>query len=470
MARFDPVLADIRFGCGLSPTIASPADAAEMMTRLEGPDTIAARFEIEDFPTFGQRMLELDRIRKARGKVDKADKEAYRAIDKQYKLSRASGRKAMKTWMWRSFMRRVHTQDGLRERLAFFWADHFTAIGKGALLRRAHSPYVETAIRPHLTGYFADMLKSVVRAPLMLNALDQERSMGENSFRRAQKGASKQSRFGLNENFAREMLELHTLGVGGPYTQDDVRQLAELMTGLSYGRSGKFQYKRDYAEPGAETVLGKKYGGSSKARAGEVMEVFDDLAVHPATAAHLSRKLAVHFIGDMPDAGLVAHLEARYNETGGHLGKVIQALLEHPAAWADDRPGNIKQPVDFIGSSLRALSVMPDALDENDEKALSQILHVPLIHMGQLWGIPLGPDGWPEDDAEWITPQRLAARLQWALARPGRLKAKLPDPRGFVDVALGGRASPALEFAAKAAEDRRTGIGLILASPEFQRM
>lgn len=468
MPGFDPILAEIRFGCGLSPEVAPPADLAQMLARLGEPDRAAARFPIEDFEAFGRRMAEMNRIRRARRKL--RGQEGFEAINKEYKLARADARRAMKRWIHAAMMRRAHTGDGLRERLTAFWADHFTAIGKGGVLRRGTAPYIETAIRPHVAGRFGDMLKAVMQAPVMLSYLDQFRSMGPESYRVAQKGARGQGKFGLNENLAREVLELHTLGVDGPYGQADVRQLAELMTGLSYDVGGAFKFKRDFAEPGAETVLGKRYGGAAKAQAGEVFEVFDDLAVHPATAAHLARKLVVHFCGDAPDEAHVAHVMARYTASGGDLAQVTEALLEHPAAWDRERLGNVKQPVDFVGSAMRALAVPEAAVDTGDEKALNTLYVMPFGFMGQAWQHPIGPDGWPEEDGEWITPQRLAARLDWAMTAPSVLRPDLPDPRDFLRVALGGRASEELQFAARAAEDRRTGVGIILASPGFQRM
>lgn len=462
--KFDRELAEIRFGTGLSPRLRGPRDVSEMLTRLNGVDRAAKRYKIEPFEEFAvriARMTEFWKERRANGG------EARKAADKKIAVEKRRARKAKERWLWQNLRRRAQTQDGLRERLAFFWGDHFTARGKVSVMRRATSPYVESAIRPHLTGRFADMLKAVAMQPVMLQYLDQKTSIGPDS-KAGAKRAAKDKSSGLNENFARELLELHTLGVGGAYGQQDVTELAELLTGMTYSQQGVFGFRADFAQPGAETVLGEPYGGDP-AKLADVHAVLERLATHPDTARHIARKLAVHFVSDTPDDGLVAHLEARFNETGGHLGKVVEAMLEHPASWAPSA-GNVKQPIDFIGSALRALQVSPEALAVNDWKGIQEAFSVPMVLMGQRWEVPVGPDGWPESDAEWITPQRFAARVGWAMSAPSTLQPDLPDPREFVRAALGSRASDEMLFAVRAAEDRVTGIGLILTSPAFQRM
>ena len=211
-----------------------------------------------------------------------------------------------------TMLRWSETQSGFRERLALFWTDHFTTVGKSEPQRSAVSIYVDAAIRPHLSGRFGDLLVAAVTHPMMLTYLDQRVSVGPQSAFARRKGTSR----GLNENLAREVLELHTLGVDGPYTQADVRQLAELFTGLTIDRSGAMAFRPGWAEPGEELVLGRRYGGNP-ARLEAVEQALHDLAVHPATADHVARKLAVHFVSDAPDPGLVAHMAARFP---GHRG------------------------------------------------------------------------------------------------------------------------------------------------------
>ena len=460
---FDPIVAEIRFGCGLSPSVSAPVSVSQKLSLLTGPDHIAVQFPIPAFAEFHPWMVEKHELFQVRRK-NRGTETAAKAR-KDIKLLQKHVRREQMKWLGMAMLRRAYTGDGLRERLAFFWADHFTAVGKNGLLRRATSPYVEEAIRPHLTGKFADMLVATVTQPLMLHYLDQQQSVGPNS----DKAMRRRGKAGLNENLARELLELHTLGVDGPYDQQDVRQLAELLTGLTYHPRNGFTFRKDMAEPGAETVLGRAYGGAKQAQLGDVIAALHDIARHPSTAANIAQKLAVHFVSDTPDAGLVADLTAVFRESEGDLLAVYRVLLEHPKAW-NPAGGNVKQPVDFIGSSMRALAIEPAKIPLRDEREMRNQFVTPMVLMGQPWERPGGPDGWPEDDADWVTPQRIAARIEWAMTMPTVLRPDLPDPRDFVEVALGGAAPEVVRFAAESAETRADGIGLVLASPAFQRM
>ncbi|WP_226629357.1 DUF1800 domain-containing protein [Alloyangia pacifica] len=459
---YDPLLAEIRFGCGLSPVHAPPGSVQDMLERLAGPDHAAELWPIDGPEVLMDRQQSFAALQRQRREA-KGDAAQLQRIAKDISALRKAGRAAQLRWFGQSLRRRIGSEDGFRERLAFFWGDHFTAMGRGAALKDGTSPYVEGAIRPHLAGRFADMLKAVTTSPLMLNYLDQASSMGPGSAAAARR---KKPGAGLNENLARELMELHTLGAGGPYGQKDVTELAQLLTGFSFTHKQGFVFRTGYAEPGPETVLGRSYGGEDPARLDEVLALLEDLAAHPATAQHLSRKLAVHFVSDTPDLELVEAMAARYRETDGQLLAVYEAMLSHPAAWQGQ--GNVKPPVDFIGSSLRALAVAELPVDKR--KHMERFFVRPLRMMGQTWETPDGPNGWPEEDASWVTPLALAARLQWALAIPGQVTGALPDPRQFLTAALGDRAPESLRFAAGAAEGRREGIALILASPSFQRM
>lgn len=221
------------------------------------------------------------------------------------------------------------------------------------ITRHLVAPYVEEAIRPHVTGRFSDMLRAVVTSPMMLIYLDQVQSMGPNS-----RAAQNRDR-GLNENLAREMLELHTLGVSSAYDQTDVREFAELLTGLTYHPERGFNFRQQQAEPGPETVLGVSYGGSVPANLDEVLDALEDLATHPDTARHIARKLAVHFVSEDPDADLVADLAQRFDASRGNLMAVVEGLLTHDAAWAPAF-SNVRTPFDYMAAGMRALAV-PEA-------------------------------------------------------------------------------------------------------------
>lgn len=464
---FDPILAEQRFGYGLSPNpqLAPAHSAADLLARLNGSDDIASQFPIEPLDQFFQRLQTAQSIQKQARQAKGTAKEAE--ARKRQKQIQVAARQAERFWLWQTVMRRTWTKDAFRERLVAFWADHFTARGKAGIAKRAAAPNIEAQIRPHISGRFEDLLIAAVTSPLMVQYLDQAQSAGPNSLR----GQQSQGRRGLNENLAREVLELHTLGVGSAYQQNDVRQLAELLTGLSYSAKDGLLFRPQLAEPGAETVLGKSYGGG-KSGLRDIHAVLRDLARHPATADHIARKLVRHFIADTPPEDLVTALRQTFLDSGGDLMALYQQLLDHPAAF-DPALKNVRLPDEYISAALRALAVSPAIYHQNKrqkrEQFIVQLFLRPLEIMGQPWLAPLGPDGWDEGDEAWLTPQGLSARMQWALQAPSRLVDPLPDPRAFVTTVLGPYPPAAVAFAAKAAESRAEGIALILAAPAFQR-
>lgn len=452
---FSPEAAAIRFGEGLSPDVAAPASIEALLAQVQGDAEV---FAVPPFLEVLPRLAQVSQMRRAfRRAADEGTRESLRKAfrEEQRILVRAHSGHAQ-----RLFARAIVTETPFRDRLTRFWGDHFTVVGKNTLMRDVVPHYHAQAIRPHVAGRFSDMLRAVVTHPMMLFYLDQTASFGPGS-------VAARGRRGLNENLARELLELHTLGVGGGYGQADVRQLAELLTGLTAQLKGGFSFAPKRAEPGAETVLGLSYGGDDPALA-DIFAVLDDLAMHPETGAHLARKLAVHFCADAPDDGMVAAMTRAYLEHGGALMPVYAAMLEHPFAW-ESFGQKVKQPIDFVMSSLRALAVPAASVTRLNRTKMQSYINGPLAAMGQPAFAPLGPDGWPERAQDWVTPQGLAARLQWAMAAPSAFFRGLPDPRDFAQTALGGLADERVLFAAASAESRREGVGLILASPAFQR-
>ncbi|MEL6645967.1 MAG: DUF1800 domain-containing protein [Pseudomonadota bacterium] len=444
-------LSAIRFGYGPGGRDVPP-DAATHIARLKRGDRMVGRYPTPDLEAAIALGEDHRKARKAAqdGGSDRGRRQA------QVKLGEMFGSALMA-----GFARIAETDDPLRERLTWFWADHFTAVPTNAVTRAVVPDYIDSAIRPHVTGRFSDMLVAVVTHPLMLIYLDQIASVGPNSPVGQRRGR------GLNENLAREVLELHTLGVEGPYSQRDVTQLAELFTGLS-GQQGKgFVFRQGIVEPGAETVLGRQYGGGRPSLA-PIRAVLADLAVHPATAAHVSRKLAVHFVADEPDPALVAAMEAAWLETGGDLMAVTQAMLEHPAVWEAPLT-KVRQPHDFFGATLTALGISGDELMAVPVRDARRNFIRPLRDMGQPFMTAPGPDGWPETAEHWVTPLGLANRIVWAFEAARHVADRAGDTGAFVTRALGDAASDRLRWAAGVAETREEALALVLASPEFNR-
>lgn len=455
---FTPETAAIRFGTGLSPTLKAPVSVEAMLAGLTAPDRMAQRFPVGGFD---QVAAWIKRFR-ALNKTRREDPDKSADVQKQIGKLRQKARGRQMKWLRATMGRNIYTEDGLRERLVRFWADHFTVIGKGGMLRFGGATFVEDAIRPHISGKFSELLKAALFHPMMLFYLDQVNSVGPKSV-----VAARNPKRGMNENLAREVLELHTLGADGAYSQNDVHELAKLFAGLTYRSKTGFTYAAVMAEPGPETVLGKDYGGYIQDLF-HVTDFLDDLAVHPDTARHLARKLLVHFVSDSPERAHVDHVAAAYRDSGGDLIASYRAMLTHAAAWSTPA-SKVKQPFEFICSSFRALG-----MDEQDFSALKwkqmrTLVVAPMGLMGQPWEKPNGPDGWAEAPAHWITPQGLAARIQWSLRVPTLLQPELPDPVGVARAALGARLTPVLLRAVETAASKSNGVGLVLASSEFQR-
>lgn len=457
---FDPVLAEIRFGNGLSPHVAPPSGLEDMLTRLAGDDLAAGAFHIPKYS-------ETHPSRQDFKDDDAALREA--STDEEIALAQAA-RQANRDAVWEVWAkntsaqlnRDITTQDGFRERLVRFWADHFTSPPTNGQWRYLCYPDIEEHIRPFVAAKFEDLLKSAIMSPMLVRYLNQDQSIGPNSQRAERRGHG-----GLNENLAREVLELHTLGVDGAYTQDDVRQFAELLTGLTASNQRETYFDPALAEPGPETLLGQDYGGPQE-RLDWVMEALGDLARHPDTARHIVGKLITHFLGPEPQADLAEAMAREFERTGGDLLALYRVMLSHDAAWQLPLQ-KVKLPYDFMASSMRALAVPSAEINALSSREIRRMIWQPLTLMGQQLHQPLGPDGWPEEAEHWITPQGMAMRITWAMQTPTRLLTALPNPIDFAHHALGPSPDPAVIFAAQTAEDPVDGIGVILASAAFQR-
>ncbi|OYU39469.1 MAG: hypothetical protein CFE33_08785 [Pseudorhodobacter sp. PARRP1] len=444
-------LAAIRFGYGLPLPMGAPDSPETILALLAGPDLAA-----QSSPTVASADL-IPNLQELR-EIQKTGKKDIAKIPRRDALLQGfndAAQEAVKI----TFARALDSADGFRERLTTFWADHFSVIAKRQLESLFPYSIVDEAIRPHLTGTFADLLTAATLHPAMLSYLDQSSSIGPNS--RLGKNQGK----GLNENLAREVIELHSLGVGADYTQSDVTEMAKILAGLTLNPDLVMEFQPRRAEPGPRVLLGKTYdaGGIENIRA-----ALRDLALQPATGQHLARKLAVHFVSDTPSPDLVQAVAAAYNGSGGDLMATYTALLNHPAAWTQTTE-KARQPFDFLVASLRALGVTGAQLQQMPYKEFRGQILAAMAGMGQPFKRPSGPNGFEEAAEEWITPQGLARRITWAMRVPPRLVEPLPDPVALAQSCLADRASEALLWGAARAEDITQGVGLVLASAEFNR-
>jgi len=354
----------------------------------------------------------------------------------------------------------VATPRPLEERLALFWANHFTVSAQRAQVIYFIGAFEREAIRPHMTGRFEDMLLAAVLHPAMLRYLDNHASIGPNAPMRRGRNQGRS----VNENLAREVLELHTLGIDGGYTQADITEFAKALSGWTAGvwfggpessRPQGTYFDPDRHEPGPRTILGKRYpdSGADQARA-----VLRDLAAHPATIHHLSRKLVRHFVGERAPAGLVARLEQAWRHGGGDLGAVVESLLRAPEAW--EAPAmRLRSPLEFVMAASRIIGAAPPR---------PGLLH-DLAAMGQPAFNAPSPKGWPEEDNAWVSPDGLKTRLDWSIDLAGRLAGSVADPRALADQALGPALTDETRTAIARAESPRQGLAILLMSPEVQR-
>ena len=349
-----------------------------------------------------------------------------------------------------------HAEVGFAERLVHFWSNHFCVSAVKGPVRAIAGCFEREAIRPHVLGRFADMLQAAERHPAMLFYLDNAQSFGPHS------KAGQNRKRGLNENLAREILELHTLGVDGGYTQADVTALARMLTGWTFagakgklGEPGTFLFFANAHEPGNETLLGKVYpaGGIEQGEA-----ALADLAHHSATARHIARKLARHFVADKPPESLVAKLEKVFRDTSGNLKSVSLALVDADESWTTPL-SKLRTPEEFMMAALRAIDRMPD-----DPNAVLG----PLAAMGMPLWQPPGPNGWPDTADAWASPEGMKSRLDVSAALAARVKDQI-NPSELIDTIAGGAATPETRQAIARAESRQQGLAMLFMSPEFQR-
>jgi uncharacterized protein (DUF1800 family) len=341
---------------------------------------------------------------------------------------------------------------GFVERFVWFWSNHF-CISADKIVAMA-GPYEREAIRPHVLGRFADMLQAVESHPAMLFYLDNVQSMGPDSVA----GINRDK--GLNENLARETLELHTLGVRSGYTQTDVTDFAKVLTGWTWIQpsepvyGGEFAFVERMHERGDQIVLGKRYpdAGVEQGRA-----VLADLARHPATARHIAQKLAAHFVADEPPPSLVAKLEKVFLDTGGNLKEVVKSLVIADESWTPER-AKLKPPSAWLVSIARIT-------DAQAAIPIGRVLGTQAMLGEALWRPP-APNGYPDTESAWI--DGAPRRLDIADDLAGRL-ANNVDPLALVDSALGPLASADTRETIARAESRKQALALLVMAPEFLR-
>jgi uncharacterized protein (DUF1800 family) len=353
--------------------------------------------------------------------------------------------------------RAVLAECGFTERLVVFWSNHFCiSANKGELARMWAGSFEREAIRPFVLGRFGDMLKAVEQHPAMLFFLDNQQSLGPDS------RAGQNRKRGLNENLAREIMELHTLGVGGGYTQEDVTSLARIITGWTFagrqaqlGAPGSFVFNANAHQPGPQRLLGKVYEANGVAQG---VAALADIARHPSTAKFVATKFARHFVADDPPPALVARLQDSFQRSDGDLKALTMALVDSNEAWQAPLT-KLRSPYEFLVASGRLLARVPD--DPGPYLGGLNLLGQPL------WS-PAGPNGFPDSNAAWAAPEGMKLRLDIAAQVAARVGNSI-DPRDLLEFAAADAASAETRRTIERAESRQQALALLLMSPEFQR-
>lgn len=358
------------------------------------------------------------------------------------------------------------------ERLVHFWSNHFAVSADKQPVVPLAGNYEFEAIRPYIMGSFLDLLTAAVLHPAMLLFLDQAQSIGPNSAlagRAARRRNGEAPKLGLNENLAREILELHTLGVRTGYTQQDVTELARALTGwvvaglgrerlarLIEGKPGQTLFVAALHEPGARSILGRRYSDSGIA---QVAMILRDLAQSPATARHLATKLARHFSADDPPPALIARLEHAYLDSNGDLPTLYRALAASNEAW-DPARAKFRNPWDWTVAALRASGTrqLPG------RRGIAAVMQ----QLGQPVWRPGSPAGFGDTTADWAGPGALINRVEVAQQIASRVGNAL-DPRALARQVLPDGLSSETAQAVARADQPTTGLALLLASPEFLR-
>ncbi len=357
------------------------------------------------------------------------------------------------------------TERPFLERITQFWSNHFAVSVDKTIVLGVAGSYEREAIRPNVSGSFANLLLAVEQHPTMLLYLDNYRSVGPDSALAEFTNRRANRKLGINENLAREIMELHTLGVDGGYTQADVTAFAKVITGWSIGAPGKriieggptgeFVFRPGIHEPGLQTVMGRRYGQPGE-RQGE--SVLLDLARHPATAKHIATQLARHFIADEPSADAVTRLAQVFTRTDGDLPSVYRAVVAEQDAWSQPL-SKFKTPNDYVISAWRALGMPVD-----EPRKVPPLF----ANLGQRVWSPNSPAGWPDRSADWDGASALMQRLRWADEIGQRFGANL-DAVQLAPQVLGAALSDATRMALTRAASAGQAVTLLLAAPEFMR-
>jgi uncharacterized protein (DUF1800 family) len=447
-------IAAIRFGYGLRQGETPPADPAawlEAQIASPGPpaegigvsDAIRIRTEAEAERRAAQLAAQQAAQQAGQQTGQQAGQQAVAQAGQARPDPLAEIRRAdSRAWA----ERRLTSAETFRERLVDFWLNHFTVSRRHGVAGLLVGPMEREAIRPHLTGRFADMVVAVTRHPAMLVYLDNHISIGPGS------PAGQRSRRGLNENLAREVLELHTLSPAGGYTQGDVQELAKILTGWTAAMGAEpfnFVWRPEAHEPGEKRMLDRTFEAGPNSQAAALRFI----ATRPASYRHIAVKLTRHFIADDPPPEAIHQVETALNRNRGELAAAYRALIALPQAW-EPALTKVRTPIDYVLAAARAVGF------DRPDPVLGA-----MGALGQpLWTAPQ-PNGWADVAEAWAAPEALMRRVDWAYTFSSRFGGA--DPAAVAETALGPLARAETVAAMRGAGSVRDALTLLFGSPEF---
>jgi len=453
-----------RFGLGARPGELKQSERdpkSYLLDQLQGPSRQPAY--IHDLPRSDKILSDVLRIRKeqralimkAGGETKPEDMKIYGSTVRRYYVDQVGAR----------FRNSVQTDYPFHERLVHFWSNHFAVSADKQPISAVVGAFENEVIRPNLGGKFVDLLLAAEKHPAMILYLDNERSIGPNSdYAHSGRRRRRNRPADINENLAREILELHTLGVDGGYKQADVTAFARVLTGWSIGSNqgrlkagtpGAFVFREYTHERGTQTVMGERFGQHGVAQGEAVLR---KLAAHPSTARFIVTKLVRHFVAGEVPVAMVERLTEEFLNSGGDLPGVHQALVESKEPWQTPL-SKYKTPEEFVISTFRAFDFVPDRT-KTIIRALDQ--------MGQSPFRPGSPAGWPDTADHWGGADALYKRIEWSNA-VARMAGSRHNPLELGELMLGANFSDHTRTAVSRAESVIQGTTLLLASPDFQR-
>ncbi|GLP97021.1 DUF1800 domain-containing protein [Paraferrimonas sedimenticola] len=409
------------------------------------------RFD-SSLPTSAQVLSDFKAFNQARKAKKTAEAKGEKSSANRMATDTTAPRHHYKAMTLDNLNRSVKSDQSVSWRLLDFFSNHFSVSGQGRAMVGLAPTLEREAIAPHMLSEFENLLLAVSRHPAMLVYLNNERSIGPNS------RIGNRRKVGINENLAREILELHTLGVDGGYSQQDVTELAKGISGWSIKSKRDdgegFIYRDTAHEPGSRMLLGKRYSDNGQ-RQGENMLL--DLARHPSTANYLCRKIATHFIAEQPPAELVELMVSRWRQTNGHIGAVMRAMVQSDLAW-QPAPQKLKTPREMLISSLRVM---------NQNKVNPRLTLASLKNLGQVPHQAGSPAGYSDSAKDWLGASALMTRIDWANTMGSVFRGQ--EPKAMMKQALGDSVSGMTYKTVARAESRQQAMTLLLMSPEFQR-